>query len=462
MDLKGDKGDTGDKGDKGDKGETGTQGIQGKTGEKGKDGSDGVSPTVSISKTGTITTIAITDANGTQTATISDGKDADSDTQTVLSENLFDKSAATHGGLFYYGGSGFQIVTQTNQYYHYVPLRGSGTYRTKFQKSQHSSTGTRIALVNENNEWVQNINGTVSETYTDANYVDFEFTITQAMISNGAKKIAFDAYGIYIDEIMIVKDIEYPKEYIPYGYIEVTTESGKKQNNVLCEKVAVFLGDSICAGTTTLASATEYNYGWGGIIGEANKMSWENYGQNGAVISSSITSTNRYIANQVDSAYREHPAADYVIFEGGCNDADILGDDKLGEFSSSGYTTDDYSDFTKSFESLILKIMTTFPKAKIGYIVAHKMGASNDYSFENNRYRRFFDRAIEICEKWGIPYIDLWKTSPLNPMLSIHFDKNLTADEANIQGKLYTDGQHLTLDGYKRLAPKIESFMRNL
>lgn len=84
---KGDKGDTGAQGPKGDTGATGPQGIQGIQGEKGdkgdtgatgapgEDGVDGVSPTVDVSKSGKVTTISITDKNGTKTATINDGTD---------------------------------------------------------------------------------------------------------------------------------------------------------------------------------------------------------------------------------------------------------------------------------------------------------------------------------------------------------------------------------------------------
>lgn len=58
------------------KGEQGIQGAKGDKGEQGvagKDGTDGVSPTVSISKSGTVTTITITDKNGTHTQTVNDG-----------------------------------------------------------------------------------------------------------------------------------------------------------------------------------------------------------------------------------------------------------------------------------------------------------------------------------------------------------------------------------------------------
>ena len=65
-DLKGEKGEKGDKGDKGDTGGTGAA---------GSNGADGVSPTVAVNKSGKVTTVSITDKNGTKTATINDGAD---------------------------------------------------------------------------------------------------------------------------------------------------------------------------------------------------------------------------------------------------------------------------------------------------------------------------------------------------------------------------------------------------
>lgn len=72
--LKGEKGDKGNKGDQGPKGEPGEQGPKG---EPGKDGTDGFSPTVSLSKSGNVTTLEITDKNGTQKAEILDGKNGE-------------------------------------------------------------------------------------------------------------------------------------------------------------------------------------------------------------------------------------------------------------------------------------------------------------------------------------------------------------------------------------------------
>ena len=51
----------------------------GKALDGGMNGKDGVSPTVEVSKTGKVTTLTITDVNGTQTATINDGADGSDD-----------------------------------------------------------------------------------------------------------------------------------------------------------------------------------------------------------------------------------------------------------------------------------------------------------------------------------------------------------------------------------------------
>ena len=82
--LKGEKGDAGPQGPKGETGDTGPQGLkgekgdtgpQGPKGETGTSGNNGVSPTITTSKTGKVTTITMVDVLGTHTVTINDGAD---------------------------------------------------------------------------------------------------------------------------------------------------------------------------------------------------------------------------------------------------------------------------------------------------------------------------------------------------------------------------------------------------
>jgi len=56
-------------------GKDGKDGADGKDGQDGQPGQDGFSPVATVSKSGSIATISITDSNGTTTAQISDGQD---------------------------------------------------------------------------------------------------------------------------------------------------------------------------------------------------------------------------------------------------------------------------------------------------------------------------------------------------------------------------------------------------
>lgn len=73
----GEKGAQGVQGERGEQGIQGVQGIQGETGATGEKGADGFSPTVTVAKKGTVTTVTMTDAGGTTTAEILDGAKGD-------------------------------------------------------------------------------------------------------------------------------------------------------------------------------------------------------------------------------------------------------------------------------------------------------------------------------------------------------------------------------------------------
>lgn len=145
--------------------------------------------------------------------------------ETVLSDNLFDKSTATYGKYWHYSSTGPQHLDSADNYTGYVELRGAGTYRTKVNEAiMGSDYAKRVPLLDKNKTWIKNITGTV--TATDDRYAyDLEFVVSQSDISEGAAYYPITVYKPYIDTVMAVKDREYPSEYIPYGYIEVETES---------------------------------------------------------------------------------------------------------------------------------------------------------------------------------------------------------------------------------------------
>ena len=119
----------------------------------------------------------------------------------------------------------------------------------------------------------------------------------------------------------------------------------------------------------------------------------------------------------------------------------------------------DRETFCGGLESIFYRATKYWKGAKIGYIVAHKMGPKAD---DLVRRREYFETAIAICKKWGIPYIDLWERSYLNPMLEWMYDPTKNAD-GNVEcGSFYADGQHLTAKGYDLLADIIDPWLETL
>ena len=154
----GEKGEKGDKGDPGDTGPRGEHGIQGETGAKGEDGQDGYSPTVSVSKSGKVTSITITDKNGTKTATINDGADGTNGTNgkdgtngtSVTVQSVSESSADGGSNTVTFsdgktltvkngskGSTGANGTNGTNGKDGYTPIKGVDYY-TEADKSEFS------------------------------------------------------------------------------------------------------------------------------------------------------------------------------------------------------------------------------------------------------------------------------------------------------------------------------------
>lgn len=232
-------------------------------------------------------------------------------------------------------------------------------------------------------------------------------------------------------------------------------------------KVIVFDGDSICHGGSRYP---ERERGWSARVGNSLGMEWYNYARGGGTVTAemyaeSTGEARHWISRYVDVIREKHPTLDYLILEGGVNDADLLEKlpERYGSLDISDYSGNyDDTTFTGALESLFYKAINYYPKAKIGFIIGHKMGCSKiGFGAENNR-RRYFLRVIEVCKKWGIPYIDLWESSPVNPLLPCYYDSSLDVDGNLAAGYAYSDGQHLTAVGYDIVSSAIRAWVCSL
>ncbi len=233
--------------------------------------------------------------------------------------------------------------------------------------------------------------------------------------------------------------------------------------NKLFAKKIIWNGDSICAGNENTGC-------WANRIAKNNEMAYANYAVGGGTIAEGFpvlqSGLNRHsVSKTIEKMYNEHPDADYVVFEGGTNDADLFEDSDgpsgLGNFDAENFSGNyDVSTFCGALESVFYRALKLWNGKKICFIVAHKMG---ELTRSRRKRRLYFDKAVEICKKWGIPYIDLWEGCYLNPCLPWMYNQEKTPTENREENVCYyIDGQHLTSKGYDFTAEIIEGWLKSL
>lgn len=243
-----------------------------------------------------------------------------------------------------------------------------------------------------------------------------------------------------------------------------------EMNNKLYGKTIIWNGDSICQGSSAWGN-------WATRIAERNNMTFKNYGIGGGTVAEGVyfegdnPRPRHWVSGTVDQMFEEFPNADYIIFEGGTNDADLLGNmlgdekpEKLGEIDMADYSGNyDRTTFCGAIESIFYRAIKYWHGKKIAYIVAQKMGVTTEgYTADKNNRRAYFELAIKACKKWGIPYIDLWDGTPLNPVFDWQYCPDLDKPGNDANGRFYFDGQHLTSGGYDYTSDIIDSWLKTL
>mgnify|MGYP003293332920 CR=1 FL=1 len=228
-------------------------------------------------------------------------------------------------------------------------------------------------------------------------------------------------------------------------------------------KTIVFEGDSICE-----ACADEFR-GWAGRVGDALGMTWYNCGVSGATVTAELFYANgdprHWVCRSVDEIKEKYGKVDYIIFEGGTNDADNLGigSERTGTLDEDDFSGNyDDSTFIGAMESMFYRSLMTFPETKIGFIIAQKMNCPTDADGKYFKRRHYFKIAEQVCKKWGVPCLNLWDNSQINPSLPSYYDPSLDREGNLAAGKVYLDGQHLSPLGYAMISGQILSFVESL
>lgn len=185
------------------------------------------------------------------------------------------------------------------------------------------------------------------------------------------------------------------------------TYTGGDTVNPYKGKTIVGFGDSVFAG-----------WGWKegtGIIQPLKEKypdaTWINKAESGANMAVTSSPAHTPIVNQI-TTYTG--AADAIIFDGGVNDKN--NGISIGSIATAYDATYNTSTFCGALESALQYIMDRYPLAVKLYIIPHSFAKDNSY------VDSIYSKAIEICEKWNMPYLDMRVYSQI-AMTSANKDK---------------------------------------
>ena len=208
------------------------------------------------------------------------------------------------------------------------------------------------------------------------------------------------------------------------------------------DKTIVAFGDSIVAG-----------WGWKegtGIIQPLKEKypdaTWINKAESGANMAVTSSPAHTPIVNQITSYTG---AADVIILNGGVND--VNSNISVGNISTGYDDSFDETTFCGAMESAIQYLMTNYPEAVKLFLIPHSFAKDNSY------VDGIYEKAIEICEKWEVPYLDMRKY--LQIAMTAKNKAKYTRNPNTGEG----DGVHITEHVYRtRYSPIIDETLRFL
>lgn len=265
----------------------------------------------------------------------------------------------------------------------------------------------------------------VLDSAFSARYVKFRV----AALTNASK--------IYISELEVYGE----------AIAETSDEtSAADPSSPLYQKSALFVGDSICEASCEWGSP-KYGktVGWAGRILAGNDMTGVNTGKSGASVSD-CRGENTILAQLQAQAGNSY---DYVILHGGTNDAwDAC---TVGTMTDADNFTGPYdmSTFAGGLETTIQYAKENYPDAIFGYIINFNFPKATHGVM--NAMDAYVDVTIEICEKWDIPYLDLYHDED--------FCKNQLKTES---AQHLPDFIHPNSLGYNIITPVVEDWMKTL
>ena len=220
--------------------------------------------------------------------------------------------------------------------------------------------------------------------------------------------------------------------------VMTVTSCSFKGENPLDGKRIAFIGDSISYGTN-------WQGGYGKLIGEQYNMNVTNVSKGGATLadnahwSENSDGYRPYITDMLDNLDGDY---EYIIAEGGLND--FWGHSELGEITD-GFSGDfDENTMTGGMEKMFFEIRNDFPNSKVGFVITHDPFT---YDAEGN-FESYYEHIKEVCDKWEVSYLDLYAKNNSDTGVNVR-DDDMRKLYFGTESKPDGDGTHPNELGYQ-------------
>ena len=301
--------------------------------------------------------------------------------------------------------------------------------------------GYHLALQDTNGNGTTTVNKNYMVQYDE---IGSAFGIYAYRIRPGTGYVRFvAATGVYDDGIQLAT-INQPFDAATYiKMFNITLPGTVESNSPLKGKKMLFMGDSISYGSGDGASPFRTGRAWAGRIQDWTGAITTNASVSGAKASFvSGDDKAKWLYTQFNS--NKNKEFDIIVMHGGVNDA--RHNRKVGEILD----TDDASKLNKAMDTYVGGLQWLFynvkkeqPNAKLFFIANHRLDGHSTGNAKN--MSPYFDMAKQLCEKYGIIFIDLYNNKELNDKLETTTTKYLP------------DTLHLNAAGYDIITPYIIS-----
>lgn len=240
-------------------------------------------------------------------------------------------------------------------------------------------------------------------TYKIRIHADFEEKLVSYSISEADGKIVAQKIKEPTEATNLAKMISCDWWDAKPQYIDnfKLTAPVKKPELQLEGKTIYAFGDSIIAGH-------QYTkHGFVDFAADQEAMTFKKYAINGARVMNGEASGGQ-ILTQINNASEETP--DYIIFNGGTNDAYKGVGDAFGVIGASmDPASFDADTFAGSFEKLIYEMQQKWPDAQLIYVAVHKIGFMDEALQD-----KLHELQMAACAKWGVAVANLYDNDGLD------------------------------------------------